>query len=346
MLRTIIIALLLCTVADAGTIRLRDGVVVEPGEPVTLGCVAKLEGADATGLAAMQIRAADAPMPACGWLEIDVAAVRRALDESGVAMGRLAVSGRSCTVRVRAEAPVEAPALVEAPAQIVTKGPTIRTEVIAALAERYGVAVDELRATFEAPDEEFLSTPSGAGRIVVSPTSTPGAARAVAQVRVVSGASIKASRTIRADIEVLRDVLVLKSPLRSREAITAGSFDSERRWVAPSSGDVISSFDGLEGSLARTRVAAGTVLRREHLESPVVMKRNELVTVYMVSSGFEIRTRARARADARIGDVLEFRAEGSKRSFMARVDGPGVAVAEGPTQTVADADRQVKEDSR
>jgi flagella basal body P-ring formation protein FlgA len=241
---------------------------------------------------------------------------------------------------------VDEPESAATPAPVATKGPTIRGEVLASLAERYGVAADELRATFEATDAEFLATPTSGARIVVSPASSTDAARAVVQVRVVQGSSIKASRAIRADIELLRDVLVLRTPLKKHEAITAGVFDSERRWVAPSSGDVIASLDGLEGSLARTRVAVGTVLRREHLESPIIVKRNELVTIYTVSNGFEIRTKARARVDARIGDVLEFRSEGSKRSFMARIDGPGVAVAEMEAQPTSGAERRAKEESR
>ena len=69
------------------------------------------------------------------------------------------------------------------------------------------------------------------------------------------------------------------------------------------------------------------MLRADGLQSAIIIKRNELVTVFSVTDGFEIKTTARARSEARLGDVIELRTEGSKRGFRGRVDGAGRVVA-------------------
>lgn len=329
---SISVVLLLATSAGAGSVRLRERATIEPGQAITLGAIATLDGEDATSLASTVVRPASAASNSAGWVEVDVNAVKQALRDAGAPTGRLAFSGRACTVRVRREAPPEpeAPAIA-APVIAAPQPGTIHESILRTLGSLYGVSSADLRATFS-PDDAALLKMSAQGasrRVIVSPSSTPGASRAVMQVRVVDDGAIVQSRTIAADIELRRRVMVVGAAgVKRGQTLAPEALTNEERWVAPASSEPLESLEGFEGASARTRLEPGTVVRAEHLDTPIIVKRNELLTVYTVSAGFEVRTRARARTDARRGDVIEMRVEGSKRSFMARIDGPGLAVAD------------------
>jgi flagella basal body P-ring formation protein FlgA len=57
-----------------------------------------------------------------------------------------------------------------------------------------------------------------------------------------------------------------------------------------------------------------------------VVRRGELVTVHCVSGGIVVKAKARARAEARQDEVIELQMDGSKKTFRARIVGPGRAV--------------------
>jgi flagella basal body P-ring formation protein FlgA len=90
---------------------------------------------------------------------------------------------------------------------------------------------------------------------------------------------------------------------------------------------VIGDASEVVGKLARTRLSAGTILREAVVEKPVVIRRNELVTVHCLSGSVALRVEARAMDEGREGDVIEFRVDRGSEPFTARVSGPGVAVA-------------------
>jgi flagella basal body P-ring formation protein FlgA len=330
----ILIFCLACVPAFAGSIRLRTAAAVEPGQPIRLGDVATLEGDDALALAATTV-VEDVAKESAGraWVQLTFADVRRVLDECGARMSNLTLSGSGCTVRI-AGAPKEQSeeSKLRAPSpraeSVELEGPpTIRRHAARTLAAFMNVDPADLRMLFDAADAEFLDQPrTGAARIVVQPQSTANSGRAVLACRILDGDRIIDSRTIRVDSEVRRRVVVVQDMVKRKDEVPGASLAEQEMWLPATSGRPIGSIEEAAGSIARTRLEPGTVLRAEHLETPIVVKRNELVSVHAVRAGFEVQTRARARADARRGDLIAFRLEGSKKEFTARVEGPGVAV--------------------
>ncbi len=106
--------------------------------------------------------------------------------------------------------------------------------------------------------------------------------------------------------------------------MNADTVSRDEQWVAPS----VAALDpsAIQGVVARNRIDAGTILRPEHVEQPVVMKKGEIVTVDCVSGSVVVRAMARAMSPAKDGEVIAFQYLDSKRSFNARVNGPGRAV--------------------
>lgn len=313
--------------ASAG-VRLRESCVVDPAaSALTLGDVAQLEGPDALALSGHVLRARPFESDSAAWFEITIEDVSRSLTEAGVPTGRLAMSGRSCRVRPRVDRPaLSAAAAAQEPASAQPPAGSIGAEVLERLAAHYGVQSSDLRATFEAADRAALARPLASETLIIQPVSSDASATAVVQVRRVKDGSILEARTVHAQVEVQRQVLVTRRMIAAKRSIGAEDLAPEQRWVAPATASPFASVQDAVGAFVRTRLEPGTVLRPDHVLSPLAVKRNELVTVYSVSDGFEIKVQARAKSDARVGEVIEFRTERSKSWFRARVDGPGVAV--------------------
>ena len=103
-----------------------------------------------------------------------------------------------------------------------------------------------------------------------------------------------------------------------------------RLWISPGGPQTVEAFDEVDGSVAKSRLAAGTVLRLSHVKAPVLVRRNELVDVYCVQGGIEIVTKARAMAEGRRDDIVELKLTRDSRSFKGRVVSRGVVVMELP----------------
>ena len=88
----------------------------------------------------------------------------------------------------------------------------------------------------------------------------------------------------------------------------------------------VESIEEATGSVVRRRLAAGTMLRVNELESPVLIERGDLITIHCISGGIVVKTKARARTAGRDGEMIELMMDGSRKSFRARVVGPGRAV--------------------
>src|SRR3954462_5368706 len=82
----------------ADTIALKSFMRVPPGVPVTLADVADLSGTEAEGLGSVVVLVA-APAPGAA-ASVDLAQIRRVLEgQPKLNMGRLTISGTSCSVR-------------------------------------------------------------------------------------------------------------------------------------------------------------------------------------------------------------------------------------------------------
>jgi flagella basal body P-ring formation protein FlgA len=95
----------------------------------------------------------------------------------------------------------------------------------------------------------------------------------------------------------------------------------------PSSGSAAgaTAFDTVEDVIGKetTRsVAAGQVLGRRYVQSPILVRRGDVVTVYARSAGIQVRTTARARDGGSLGDLIAVESLADRGRFYARVAGP------------------------
>lgn len=332
----------LCPDSAAGapggsTVRLRTSAVVEQAsEGVRLSQIADLEGEAALAMGEVIVLTARELAAGGGaWMRVDIGAVRRAMDSAGANWGRIAISGGRCMVRLGSApvaavgaAPAQAPEPVMEEVPVEAGAQTIKGHVADTLARLFGVERANIRLLFDPNDEDLLGQSEWGRRIVVQPVTTAGSARVLVDVRVFAGDRLAHSRRLSVEVEVRRRVVTMVKTVVRRAVIPADALSEAERWVAPSGPAPVESAGAAIGCIARTRLDAGSLLRVNELEASAVIRRNELATVHCLRAGFEIRTRARAQQDGAQGDVIEFTLEGSNRPFLARVDGPGIAVAD------------------
>ncbi len=308
--------------AAQDVVTLRDSAELPAHGPITLGQIAELSGSQASALAGTEITPDSGAAGADGWATIDAHAVREALRRApGVNWGKLIVRGSACAVRRAGTEPPKAAAR-PAPEPPANAGATVRAMVEQRVRESIGGADDEVRMTFEESDRALLDA-SVEGRtadIQLVGTSE----RQTVSVKVFEGLRQVAAGSVRVGVSVKRTVAVCTGGLRRGEALTAENFSVEERWIAPTVRPV--DVSKALGRVARGRVDPGDIIEENDAESPVLVKKGDLVDVYCLSSSINLKSVARAMENGREGETIRFQTPNAKRPFLARVDGPSRAV--------------------
>ncbi len=86
-------------------------------------------------------------------------------------------------------------------------------------------------------------------------------------------------------------------------------------------GDLPRMLNEVVGKEATRAVGMGVVLDRAAVRRPVLVRRNEVVTVFARTAGIVARTNARAREDGSSGDLILVESLNDRKTFHARVTG-------------------------
>lgn len=101
----------------------------------------------------------------------------------------------------------------------------------------------------------------------------------------------------------------------------------------PHSG-ALESFTGIEdvvGRQAARTIAAGAIVDRQSIRQPLLVRRNEIVTVTARAAGVRVSTDARARSEGSLGDLIQVESLQDRKSYYARVCGSREAEVFSPT---------------
>jgi flagella basal body P-ring formation protein FlgA len=130
---------------------------------------------------------------------------------------------------------------------------------------------------------------------------------------------------VTADIaEPAAPVVVAVRPVGRGSIVTAA--DIEVRMLEPTTKTtgkraVFDSIERMIGMEVRQALREGEVVFADQLQSPIVIKRGELVTISSQTSGIRVRTSARAMQDGSTGDLIQVESLESKQQFNVRVTG-------------------------
>jgi flagella basal body P-ring formation protein FlgA len=128
-------------------------------------------------------------------------------------------------------------------------------------------------------------------------------------------------------VETDGPVVVARRPLVPGTVLTADDLSTVRRRIPGLPGCCAAEAGALLGQRVRRPVPADAPVPLQSLEAAPVIRRGDPVTVIATAPGFEVRSAAVALGDARVGDVVRVRHEGSLKVVQARADSRGVVRA-------------------
>ncbi len=340
---------LLCgSAAGQTTITLRPMATIgspESGrsEPLTLADIADLAGPDAERLGRVELGSAMHGKASESTIRLEE--VREALDALSprVNWGRVTLSGSVCVVRRALPSDAQAasrsgrsaiePRGIPTPQPIdaILSTGTVRAAVVTRLLDLYDVAPQDLRLAFDPADDALLDlplrTPEGnpVRRVDVQPGGGATAGRVPVGVLVYDGDRVAHSASIVIQAQAHRDVVIARQPIARSQAITPDMVQISRQWLSPSAKSPL-GMDEVVGGIAQTRLTAGAVLVAGDVAAPIACKRGDIVYVHVLSGGITVKAKARALNQARDGELVQLRLDGSKDAFTARMSGRGRAV--------------------
>ncbi len=316
------------------SVTLRPAASVDLREAVRLGDIAVVSGADAERVKAAVVVAKPAKNPP-ERLTVDMGQVQQALEAAKINLGRVTLSGVQCSVRSGgaelqpARSGEDARERPAADMVDVRGSATVRKLIALRLAGLYAVATDDLRLKFvgvSSEDSTLLdSSAEPPRRVEVQPGASGSAGRVGVRVDIYQGDRLTLSRTISVEALVRREGCIASGPIERDQVVTGVDVVSESRWMSPSAEPPITVEQAL-GLSAKRRIEAGRGLVADDVRPPMAVGRGDEVTVHTLSGGVVLKSRARALAAARDGEMVELRRDGSKKSFFARMSGRGVAV--------------------
>jgi flagella basal body P-ring formation protein FlgA len=334
------IGLLLCvaSLASAGEVQLR-GYYQAKGPLVRIGDVVDFVQIDDAQRAQVE-RLPLFPAPAAG-LSRSVTAqdVRETLSLYGISLPKIAIRGE-CRVEGCSEAESAKAEAIVASHQIAEAGavdPKSATEQLSEQIVAYLQTKERIRTQWQVKPlltSAQVTAIAAMQRPEISGGQAPWIGRQVFNVRDLSASSKKAT-TFKADVERVAQALVAKRSLAAGTVL--GGDDVELAEVNPqalSTSAITDPADAL-GKEVKQALQAGQLLMTQSLQRPLVVKRNELITVYSLAAGIQVKVTAKALADGALGDVVLLEATETKKRFQGRITAPQEAMVFVDTPIVA-----------
>ncbi len=132
---------------------------------------------------------------------------------------------------------------------------------------------------------------------------------------------------VRGRLEAIAEVATATTTLHRGDALTEADIVMERQDIGAIDHPFFSS-DELLGMQVARMVTPGTVLRRDHIVLPPVIKDGEMVRLLAQRGPMQLFTNGLARGDGRLGETIAVKNIASNRIVHGRVDGPGVVTVE------------------
>jgi flagella basal body P-ring formation protein FlgA len=132
-------------------------------------------------------------------------------------------------------------------------------------------------------------------------------------------------------------VVALRSISRG-SVFTAADVEIQDTQYSPRANErrvAVDSIESLIGMEARQPIAAGSIVFTEAVQSPIVVKRGELITVSSHGNGIRVKTTAKALHDCSKGELVQVESLQTKERFDARVVGPREAAIVAVTMPAA-----------
>ncbi len=328
--------------AGADTIRLKRSVLLNDATTaIELQDIAILTGPIALEAKNLVITTVDEQraLSSSETIEITLADVRRALASNRIHLGRIAMSGAQCRItlgtlptEIRSQPDLSTKTdqadtellLPGDPASRFENEPTLRGQIVRVLLGRlFGRQADALRLQFSEADTSDLELPTALFDFEITTPASGTSPKLPIQIRVYQGDQLVRSLRIVADVSLHQEVWIATRYIARGETIGPDDFVLQMRVVKPHPVSPELSDVRIDGKESRTRIVQGQILRRGQTIDPVMVRRNEEVTIEFKSGPFVIREPGRALDSGRTGDIVRVRPLTRSVELHARIIAPG-----------------------
>ena len=329
--------------AQADTIALKSSTRLPAGARIiTLAHVAEIEGASAMQFADLPV----AELKNGALLEISIREIRDKLDAAGAHWGNINLSGKVVIVRTApasqqalpmAMTPVEiAPADNEPSRRTSTRDEYLASET-APQANLRGVITNlvltnlhlqaaDLRLGFDHSDAPLLNGSVQSTRFEVQPLTSFSSDRIDFTVRTWIDGKVQDSQYVSVFPAMRTKAATLRRDIHANQSIGQDDLVPTELWLPPTQAGMTANPISAIGRVAAKNMKAGETLREKNLRRDAAIKRGDLVIVRCLVGGVVISVQAEARADGAEGELIEFRKQGERETFLATVSKRGEAI--------------------
>lgn len=312
-------------IGSVTTVELRSTVRISSDEPVTLGQISMIDGAQSELLEGLVIEEllAQTDEP---WMKIGLDALRELIaKQPNLNEGSVIVRGGQVSIQRLSQQKQLTPrtnASFVSEKETVADGPVVRDHIERWVKDRYKIGDDLFRMNFRDHDEPFLKTSTSDRLVEIREISRNG--RTAIRVIILDSVMVAAERALIFDVEIFRSVLIATERVNRGKILDATKIMTERRWVRPDEFAALKE-DAIGMAMSKT-VNPGQMIQSQHIELPVVIRRGDIVSAKSISGSVVVTVRGRAKANARLGETIEFESMNGQSSFRAKANGKGRAV--------------------
>ncbi len=121
------------------------------------------------------------------------------------------------------------------------------------------------------------------------------------------------SLMLNADIEVWRDVVVLRDHIARGESLTSSSLVLQKRNIADLQRGYFSSIEEVLGKISKRSLRSGAALNPTMIKLPILVERGQSITLRAESVGFSVDMKGEALKKGRLGDKIKVKNSSSDK---------------------------------
>ena len=139
-------------------------------------------------------------------------------------------------------------------------------------------------------------------------------------VRILDGRQQRQT-TVRARVEILRDILVSSRPLARDTILSPDDLRMKKKWVRQLDPSVLESPENAVGKRLAMDIRGGAELKSQMVREPVVVKKGKTVRINLERGAMMITTIGISEEDGTTGAMIRVRNISSNRTIYAKVTG-------------------------
>ncbi|WP_210163422.1 flagellar basal body P-ring formation chaperone FlgA [Lutibaculum baratangense] len=212
----------------------------------------------------------------------------------------------------------------------------VEQAVASAIAER--IAADgDTEIKLDDPDPLHVEADAASPIEVSDLRFDPRTTRFSARITIPGSRTLSGGRQVTGRALQMVDLPILQRQVRRGETISPADVAFERMPLSAAPAGAVRQITDVVGMSARTALRAGAPVPADRLMEPILVGRNEPVTIIYRNAGLVLTVRGRSLGDGARGHLITVMNSQSKRTVEAVVSGPGQVVVQPPRQVVANA---------